>query len=235
MPLHETHALRNAINSPSTSVEDMIGVIKQFNVPIVAGTVKLFLLELNPPVLGWEGWEDSKAVYPAGKFILGSGHGMDAERRCSWRRSGEGHDECGDIGAGPTARRSTIHPRCCCEAFEGVGIFSCQIRMPCLPIRLIDSTKTEESNEVYITKLALSVGRCESNIVPVTFVPTLTLNVRHPASAIRDGNDHTRPHTILVPRRSYQRVPHRVPPVDREEEEGGRPRHADPEAHCASR
>jgi hypothetical protein len=101
----------------------MVGVIKQFNVPIVAGTVKLFLLELNPPVLGWEGWEDAKAVYPAGKLLLDSDCCMDAEQRCSGRRSGEGHDECGDVGAGQTTRRSAIHPRCCCEAFERVGHF----------------------------------------------------------------------------------------------------------------
>jgi hypothetical protein len=99
VPLHETHALRNAINDPSTSVEEMIGVIKQFNVPIVAGTVKLFLLELNPPVLGWEGWEDAKAVYPAGTFESGSHRVTDADERHSGRRSGEGHDECGDVGA----------------------------------------------------------------------------------------------------------------------------------------
>jgi hypothetical protein len=43
----------------------MVAVIKKFNLPVVAGTVKLFLLELNPPVLGWEAWEDAKAVYPA--------------------------------------------------------------------------------------------------------------------------------------------------------------------------
>jgi hypothetical protein len=65
--LNETHMLRNAINNPGMSVEDMVNVIKKFNVPVAAGTVKLYLLELNPPVLGWEGWEDAKAVYPAGE------------------------------------------------------------------------------------------------------------------------------------------------------------------------
>lgn len=59
--------LRNAINNPALSSDDVATIIKKFNVPIVAGTVKLYLLELNPPVLGWEGWEDAKAVYPNGE------------------------------------------------------------------------------------------------------------------------------------------------------------------------
>ena len=48
----------------------MTEIIKKFNVPVVAGVVKLYLLELNPPVVGWEGWEDAKAVYPAGESVL---------------------------------------------------------------------------------------------------------------------------------------------------------------------
>ena len=59
--------LRNAINNPKTSVQDMVNLVKKFNLPVAAGTVKLYLLELNPPLLDWEGWEDAKAVYPAGR------------------------------------------------------------------------------------------------------------------------------------------------------------------------
>lgn len=46
-------------------LDDLVSVVKQFNLPIAAGTIKLWLLELNPPVLGWEGWEDAKAIYPS--------------------------------------------------------------------------------------------------------------------------------------------------------------------------
>lgn len=68
VPLEETHLLRGALNNAELSVEDMVATAKKFNAPIVAGTIKLWLLELNPPVLGWEGWEDAKAVYPSGEF-----------------------------------------------------------------------------------------------------------------------------------------------------------------------
>ena len=64
VPLVETHALRSQINRAHMTTEHLKATIKQFNVPVIAGTVKLYLLELNPPVMGWEGWEDAKAVYP---------------------------------------------------------------------------------------------------------------------------------------------------------------------------
>jgi hypothetical protein len=65
VPLHETHALRNSINASRASLEEMGDIVDKFNVPVIAGVVKLYLLELNPPVLGWEGWEDARGVYPS--------------------------------------------------------------------------------------------------------------------------------------------------------------------------
>lgn len=67
VPLHEVHALRSSVNSARASAEEVASVAKRFNVPTIASTVKLYLLELDPPVTGWEGWEDAKAVYPSGK------------------------------------------------------------------------------------------------------------------------------------------------------------------------
>jgi hypothetical protein len=65
VPLQEVHMLRNSLNSAQLTLDDMTTIAKKFNVPIVAAATKLWLLELNPPVLGWEGWEDAKAVYPS--------------------------------------------------------------------------------------------------------------------------------------------------------------------------
>lgn len=70
VPLTDIHPLRHAINDSRLTTRDIINTVKKANVPIVAGTVKLYLLELNPPVLGWEGWEDAKAIYPAGMLLL---------------------------------------------------------------------------------------------------------------------------------------------------------------------
>jgi hypothetical protein len=68
VPLNEVHVLRNSINDVRLTSEQITEIVKRFNVPVAAGAVKLWLLELNPPVMGWEGWEDAKGIYPASKF-----------------------------------------------------------------------------------------------------------------------------------------------------------------------
>lgn len=67
VPLPEIHALRNSLNHTDLTAQDVAEVCAKFNAPVVAGAVKLYLLELNPPLLGWEGWEDAKAIYPSGE------------------------------------------------------------------------------------------------------------------------------------------------------------------------
>lgn len=62
--------MRNSINDVRLSSEQIIEIVKRFNVPVAAGAVKLWLLELNPPVMGWEGWEDAKGIYPASKLVV---------------------------------------------------------------------------------------------------------------------------------------------------------------------
>ena len=74
VPLGELHALRNSINASRASLEEVTSTMRHFNAPVLAGNVKLYLLELNPPVLGWEGWEDAKAVYPTGGFCCITQH-----------------------------------------------------------------------------------------------------------------------------------------------------------------
>lgn len=70
VPLHELHSLRNSVNDPAMTAAEIKGATLKFNLPTVAGAIKLYLLELNPPVLGWEGWEDAKAIYPSGQLAL---------------------------------------------------------------------------------------------------------------------------------------------------------------------
>ncbi|ORY34969.1 hypothetical protein BCR39DRAFT_515848 [Naematelia encephala] len=145
VPLVETHALRNAINDAKAPVEAMIEIIKKYNVPVVAGVVKLFLLELNPPVMGWEGWEDAKAVYPS--------VGADQER---------------DMTSAVTSVLGRL---------PGAQLYVLDAVVKHFRT-LIDSTKVDESSEVYITKLALSVGRC---ILRPQFETELTIHDRTPS------------------------------------------------------
>ncbi|WVQ79532.1 hypothetical protein IAT38_001631 [Cryptococcus sp. DSM 104549] len=160
VPLVETHMLRNAINNPKIPLEDLITIVKKFNVPVAAGTVKLYLLELNPPVLGWEGWEDAKAVYPA--------VGADQER---------------DM----TSAVASVLGR-----LPGSQIFALDAVIKHFR-NLVDSTKSVEPDEVYITKLALSVGR---TILRPQVETDLTIGDRTPSLFLADLITH---YTALFP------------------------------------
>ncbi|WVF68680.1 hypothetical protein IAT40_003452 [Kwoniella sp. CBS 6097] len=160
VPLNETHMLRNAINNPQIPADDLVTIIKKFNLPIAAGTVKLYLLELNPPVLGWEGWEDAKAVYPA--------VGADQER---------------DMTSAVTSVLGRL---------PGSQLYVLDAVIKHFR-ELIDSTKTPESNSVYVTKLALSVGR---TILRPQYETDLTIGDRTPSLFLADLINH---YTALFP------------------------------------
>jgi hypothetical protein len=106
VPLVEVHGLRHAINM---TVEEIAVTVQRFNVPVAAGVMKLWLLELNPPIMGWEGWEDAKAIYPSGKLL----HARTWRSRLnklisSRRRSGEGYDFCCDGRFGQIAGLAVV-------------------------------------------------------------------------------------------------------------------------------
>jgi len=100
----------------------MIDRVKHFNPFVAAATVKLYMLELNPPILGWEGWEDAKAVYPSGRSLIFSITEDD-----SGRRSGEGYDERSGLRFSPTAWSTSFCPGCCDQTSARVSwIAHCQ-------------------------------------------------------------------------------------------------------------
>ncbi|ODN78380.1 hypothetical protein L202_04020 [Cryptococcus amylolentus CBS 6039] len=154
VPLTETHMLRNAINNPQIAIDDIVSIVKKFNVPVAAGTVKLFLLELNPPVMGWEGWEDAKAVYPA----IGADQEVDM-----------------------TSGVSSVLGRLPASHVYALNAVIKHFR------DLVDNTKSNEPNEVYVTKLALSVGR---TILRPQHESHLTIGDRTPSLFLADLINH---------------------------------------------
>ncbi|ODO00626.1 GTPase activating protein [Cryptococcus wingfieldii CBS 7118] len=161
VPLTETHMLRNAINNPQIAIDDIVSIVKKFNVPVAAGTVKLFLLELNPPVMGWEGWEDAKAVYPA----IGADQEVDM-----------------------TSGVSSVLGRLPASHVYALNAVIKHLR------DLVDKTKSNEPNEVYVTKLALSVGR---TILRPQHESHLTIGDRTPSLFLADLINHYR--TLFPP------------------------------------
>jgi len=41
-------------------------MLAKFDAPVLAGCVKLWALELDPPLALWEGWDDIRKLYPTG-------------------------------------------------------------------------------------------------------------------------------------------------------------------------
>lgn len=65
VPLVAVHQLRSAVNSVPIDMAIDDEVFDKHDPPVIASLVKLWLLELNPPITLWDGWEDVKKLYPA--------------------------------------------------------------------------------------------------------------------------------------------------------------------------
>ena len=65
VPLSIVHHLREAINALPLDKPIPEGFFDKCDAPLLASTVRLWLLEVNPPVALWEGWDDIKKIYPS--------------------------------------------------------------------------------------------------------------------------------------------------------------------------
>lgn len=68
VPLPAVHHLRETLNAvpPEQSLPNDIWA--KYDAPVLASAIKLWLLELDPPLTMYEGWEDFRRLYPTGKF-----------------------------------------------------------------------------------------------------------------------------------------------------------------------
>lgn len=153
--LRETHSLRDVLNDPRIPVSSLIKEIQRFDPPVIASTgklvsyisrerlfsehfffwhilVKLWLLELNPPVMDYNSYHALKAVSEAHP-----GDSANAEKT--------------DFGSTVKEVLARLSP----PQIIVLGAVIGHLR------HLIDTTKTEEDNDTYIRKLSLSLGRCE--------------------------------------------------------------------------
>ena len=79
------HHLREALNSLPAGKELEQDAIVKYDAPVIASTVKLWLLELDPPLGTWEGWEEIRRLYPQGQWVLLPTLGIDVYLFCiSW-------------------------------------------------------------------------------------------------------------------------------------------------------
>jgi hypothetical protein len=61
------HALREVLNGLPYENPLPADIFEKYDTPILAGTLKLWFLELDPPLALWEGWDVIRKLYPSGK------------------------------------------------------------------------------------------------------------------------------------------------------------------------
>lgn len=64
VPLPASHHLREALNGVPADHPIPIPTIVAYDAPVIASTIKLWFLELNPPISLYEGWDDFRKLYP---------------------------------------------------------------------------------------------------------------------------------------------------------------------------
>ncbi|KAH7929102.1 hypothetical protein BV22DRAFT_1057685 [Leucogyrophana mollusca] len=191
VPLPVLHHLRESLNAVPPEQPFDPEMLVKYDAPVLAGCVKLWALELDPPLALWEGWDDIRKLYPT----VGSAAKADSEV------SEQQHIQ--DLQA--TLQR-----------LPKVHLFVLDAVVTHLRI-LIESTTVEESDDVYRTKLALSVGR---TIIRPKFETELSIQDRHPTLLFIDllkNYAEILPPTIARKKReSERRVPvrKRTAPID---------------------
>ncbi|KAI0058993.1 hypothetical protein BV25DRAFT_1890544 [Artomyces pyxidatus] len=153
VPLPAIHHLRESLNAVHGDDPIPSDLVKKYDTPVIASTVKLWMLELDPPLALWEGWDDLRRIYP------NVGSAVKAEQ--------DPNSEHQHIEALQAALQRL--PKVHLYVLDAVVK---HLRM------LIDETKAQESDEVYTAKLALSVGR---TILRPKFETGVSVQDRHPA------------------------------------------------------
>ncbi|KAG6909042.1 hypothetical protein DXG01_002316 [Tephrocybe rancida] len=187
VPLPPVHHLRETLNGLPVDQPISADFVAKYEAPVIASGVKLWMLELDPPLALYEGWDDLRKLYPT----VGS--------------SAEKSDE--------------DHIQSLCAALQRlprVHLYVLDLVVKHLRA-LIESTSVEEADEVYITKLALSIGRA---IIRPKVETEISVQDRHPTLLFIDLLKHydaILPPTISRKKRESERkvpVRKRTAPVD---------------------
>ncbi|KAK0497208.1 hypothetical protein EDD18DRAFT_1161108 [Armillaria luteobubalina] len=191
VPLRAVHHLRE-MTYPAE-------IFTQYDAPVIASTIKLWLLELDPPIALYEGWEEFRKLYPT----VGSAVKAEDEN---------------------TQEQHIIELGTALQKLPRVHLYVLDAVIKHLKT-LIDSTTVEEPDEVYITKLALSISR---TILRPKYESEMSIQDRHPTLLFIDlvkNYDSILPSTIARKKRESERkIPlrKRTAPVDMRQSRGNR-------------
>ncbi|KAJ3551510.1 hypothetical protein NP233_g13067 [Leucocoprinus birnbaumii] len=192
VPLPAVHHLREALNVIPPDQPIPADLLTKYDAPVLAGTLKLWMLELDPPLALYEGWEDFRKLYPSVGSSSVTADGQVTE------------DERLKNVASALQRLPRVHLYVLDAVVKHLKT-------------LMDNTSTEETNEVFITKLALAIGR---TVLRPKQESELSIQDRHPTLLFIDLLKHY--DTLLPPtisrkkRESERKVPirKRTAPID---------------------
>jgi hypothetical protein len=67
VPLNAVHHLRETLNSVPEGQDVPEDALEKYDAPVMAAAVKLWLLELEPPLGLYEAWDEFRKIYPSSK------------------------------------------------------------------------------------------------------------------------------------------------------------------------
>jgi hypothetical protein len=65
VPLNAVHHLREALNAVPPDQPIPAELLAKYDPPVLAGTIRLWALELDPPLALYEGWDEFRKLYPS--------------------------------------------------------------------------------------------------------------------------------------------------------------------------
>lgn len=65
VPLNAVHHVRELLNSMPHGQESLEDALGKYDVPVLASAVKLWLLELEPPLGLYDAWDEFRKIYPS--------------------------------------------------------------------------------------------------------------------------------------------------------------------------
>lgn len=81
VPLSAVHHLRETLNAVEAGTGFSNELFANFDGPVITNALKLWFLELNPPIALYEGWDDFRKLYPSvGQAAVAEGQVTEQQR-----------------------------------------------------------------------------------------------------------------------------------------------------------
>ncbi|KAI0367057.1 hypothetical protein BV20DRAFT_1093145 [Pilatotrama ljubarskyi] len=135
VPLPAVHHLRETLNAVPPEEDIPHDMLQKYDAPVLASGVKLWALELDPPLCMYEGWDELRKLYPT----VGSSANQELK---------------------PSTEQHILELQAALQKLPKIHLLVLDTIIKHIKDLIASTSESEsEPNEVYITKLALSMGR----------------------------------------------------------------------------